>query len=102
MMKVKIEPGYEHVNVHMIFDIDMDGKFTRKSRLMVDGHTTAPPSPITYSSVVSRESVRIEFLPVSLNDLDMLVVGNFNTNLAASEGQEQDEGVTAAMAEEGL
>ena len=28
--KVKIRPGYEHVNVHMIFGINMDGKFSRK------------------------------------------------------------------------
>ena len=32
--KVKIRPGYEHVNVHMIFDIKMDGKSTRKARLV--------------------------------------------------------------------
>ena len=28
--KVKNRPGYEHVNVHMVFDTKMDGKFTRK------------------------------------------------------------------------
>ena len=42
--KGKIKPGYEHVNAHMIFDIKMDGKFTRKSILVVDVHTTAPSS----------------------------------------------------------
>ena len=67
MRKGNIKPGYEHVNVHMIFDIKMDGKFTRKSRLVVEGHKTEPPSSITYSSVVSRESVRISFLLSSLN-----------------------------------
>ena len=25
MRKGKIKPGYEHINVHMIFDINMDG-----------------------------------------------------------------------------
>ena len=69
MSRINIKPGYEHVNVHMIFDIKMDGKFTRKARLVADGHTTAPPSSITYSIVVSREIVRISFLPASLNDL---------------------------------
>ena len=44
MSKGKIKPGYEHVNAHMIFDIKMDGKFTRKSILVVDVHTTAPSS----------------------------------------------------------
>ena len=40
--KENIKPGYENVNVHMIFDINMDGKFTRRARLVADGRTTAP------------------------------------------------------------
>ena len=59
MRKWKIKPGYEHVNVHMIFDINMDGKFTRNEILVADGHTTELPSSITYSSVVSMDSVSI-------------------------------------------
>ena len=54
MRKGEIKPGYYNANVHMIFDINMDGKFTRKEILVTDGHTTAPRSSITYSSVVSR------------------------------------------------
>ena len=46
----------------MIFDINMDGKFTRKAILVADGHTIEPSSSMTYSSVVSRESVRIAFI----------------------------------------
>ena len=69
MRKGKIKPGYEHINVHMIFDINMDGKFTKNAILVADGHTIAPPSSITYSSVVSREIVRIAFLLASLNYL---------------------------------
>ena len=38
-----INSGCEHVNMHMIFDKKMDGKFTRKEKLVADGHTTAPP-----------------------------------------------------------
>ena len=30
MRKGKNRPGYEHINVNMIFDINMDGKFTRR------------------------------------------------------------------------
>ena len=44
MRKGKINTGYEHANVHMIFDIKIDGKFTRKSILVADGYTTVPPS----------------------------------------------------------
>ena len=28
--KGKVKPGYYHINVHMIFEINMDGRFTRK------------------------------------------------------------------------
>ena len=76
--KVKIRPEYEHVNVNMIFDINMYGKFTRKERLVADVHTTAPSSLIKHSSVVSKEIIGIEFLPASLNDLDIFeyTIGN--------------------------
>ena len=62
MRIVNIKPRYEHINVHMISDINMDGKFTRKDILVSDSHTIAPSSSITYSYVVSRDSVRIELL----------------------------------------
>ena len=55
----------------MIFDIKMDGKFTCRVRLVAGGHKMAPPSSITYSIVVTRESVRLVFLISGLNDLDM-------------------------------
>ena len=71
MRKGNTNPGYEHVNVRMISYIKMYGKFTRKAILVADGHTTAPPSSITYSIVVSRDSVRISFLLASLNDLNI-------------------------------
>ena len=78
MRKGKIKPGYEHVDVHMIFDIKMDGNFTRKARLVAGGHKTSPPSSMTYSSVVPREIVRVSFLLAPLNDLDIFAyyIGN--------------------------
>ena len=87
MREGKIKPGHEHVNVHMIFDIKMYGKFTIKARLVADSHTTAPPSSITYSSVVSRDSVRIAFLLASLNDLDIFAcdIGNAYLNDKCSD-----------------
>ncbi len=33
-------PGHGEVRVHMIFDIKMDGNFTRKARLVCNGHET--------------------------------------------------------------
>ena len=46
--------GYQEIHCHMIFDINMDRPFTRKARYVAGSHTTDPPPPITYSSVVFR------------------------------------------------
>ena len=50
--------------------------------MVADGHTTALPSLIKYSNFVSRESVRIEFILASLNDLDIIAcdIGNAYLN----------------------
>jgi Reverse transcriptase (RNA-dependent DNA polymerase) len=53
--------GYQEIRCHVIFDVNkMD--FTRKARFVAGGHTTDTPSLITYSSVVSRDSVRLASL----------------------------------------
>ena len=83
MKNGKVKPGYKFCGTHMIFDIKMDGKFTRKARLVADGHTTDAPSSITYSSVVSRESVRLALLLASLNNLDIAACGIGNAYLNA-------------------
>jgi hypothetical protein len=54
----------------MIFDVKMD--FARKAHFVAAGHMTEPPGSFTYASVVARESVRIAFLIVALNDADSL------------------------------
>jgi len=48
----------------------------------VGRHTTKTPASSTYSSVVSRESVRVAFLLAVLNDLDAFaaIVGNAYLN----------------------
>jgi hypothetical protein len=56
--------GFQEINCHMIFDIKMD--ITRKARFVAGGHRTEPPASITYSSVVSRDSVQLAFLTAAL------------------------------------
>lgn len=46
--------------------------FTRKARFVANGLTTETPASITYSSVVSRDSVRLAFLIATLNELDIM------------------------------
>jgi hypothetical protein len=74
--------GYKWIKCHMIFDVKMD--FTRKARFVAGGHMTDPPASITYSSVVSRDSVRIAFMLAALNDIDILACDIGNAYLNAS------------------
>ena len=77
--------GFQEIKCHMIFDVKMD--LTRKARFVAGGHMTEPPASITYSSVVSRDSVRIAFLLAALNDLDILAcdIGNAYLNAPCRE-----------------
>jgi hypothetical protein len=77
--------GYTEIRCHMIFDIKMD--FTRKARFVAGGHLTEAPTSITYSSVVSRDSVRLAFLIAGLNDLDITAcdIGNAYLNAPCRE-----------------
>ena len=61
--------GYREIRCHMIFDIKMDGSFACKACHVAGGHTTDPPFSITYSSVVSRDSIRIAFTLAALNNV---------------------------------
>ena len=65
----------------MIFDVKVD--FTRKARFVAGGHWTDAPSQLTYSSVVTRDSVRIAFLIAALNELDILAADTGNAYLHA-------------------
>ena len=83
----KVLVGYQQIRCHWIFDIKMDGLCTRKARLVAGGHTTNPPSSTTYSSVVSRDSVRIAFLIAALHELDIWAadIGNAYLNAPCRE-----------------
>ncbi|MGH3053464.1 MAG: reverse transcriptase domain-containing protein, partial [Gaiellaceae bacterium] len=77
--------GYKKIPLRMIFDVKMD--FTRKARLVAGGHKTDPPTSLTYSSVASRESVRLAFLLAGLNNLEIIMtdVGNAYLNATTKE-----------------
>ena len=77
---------WQFVKTHMVFDIRIDG-LVRKARLVADGHMTEAPSATTYSSVVSRDSVRIAFLVAALNGLEVKAanIGNAYLNAPCRE-----------------
>ena len=81
--KEDIPIGYQHIKCHMIFDVKLGENFRRKARLVGGGHTTTAPASITYSSVVSRDSVRIALTITALNDLDILACDIQNAYLTA-------------------
>ena len=77
----EIPVGSKKINYHLIFEVKMD--LTRKARLVAGGHLNRNvPRHTTYSSVVSRESVRICFTLAALNNLDVLSgdIGNAYLN----------------------
>jgi hypothetical protein len=61
----------------------MGENFRRKARLVANGNETESPAALTYSSVVSRDSVRIALLVASLNDLQLLSCDIQNAYLTA-------------------
>ena len=75
--------GYKKIDCHMIFDVKLGENYRRKARLVAGGHKTEAPASITYSSVVSRDSVRIALLIAALNELDVLSCDIQNAYLTA-------------------
>jgi hypothetical protein len=67
----------------VIFDIKMDGDFTRKARLVAGSHKTVVPASVTCSSVFSQESVRLAFAIAGLNDLEVHAADASNACLHA-------------------
>jgi hypothetical protein len=71
----------------MIFYVKMD--FTRKARFVAGGHMMeAPNSSLTYSSLVSQDSVKIAFLIVALNDTNLMscyIISNAYLNAPCQE-----------------
>jgi hypothetical protein len=73
--------GLQEIGCHIVFNIKMD--FIRKARFCAGGHTTDTPAAMTYSSVVSRDSVRIGFMLAALNGLDVMACDLENAYLNA-------------------
>ena len=75
--------GYTRINCHVIWDVKLGENFRRKARFVAGGHQTQVPPSLTYSSVVSRDSVRIALTIAALNGLDILSCDIQNAYLSA-------------------
>ena len=81
--KNAIPKGYTNITTHMVFDVKL-GTLARKARLCTDGHKVPGlPKASTYSSIPSRDSVRILFLLAALNGLEVLSAYIQNAYLSA-------------------
>ena len=77
------DKSYTKITTHMAFGVKL-GTLTRKARLCADGHKVPTlPKESTYSSVPSRDSVRIFFLLAALNGIDILSADIQNVYLTA-------------------
>ena len=79
----KLPSGYQEIKCHMIFDVKIGENFHRKAWLVAGGHTTEAPDTLTYSSVVSRDSVRIALTIAALNGLQVMACNIQNAYLTA-------------------
>jgi hypothetical protein len=77
----KVSKGYKKIECHMVYDVKID--LTRKARLVAGGHQTDVQKESVYSSVVSRDSVRIALTLASLNSLNVLAADFQNAYLNA-------------------
>ena len=77
--------GYQKITCHVIFDVKMD--FTWKSRFVSNGSKTEAPVALTYSSVVSRDIVRLALFISALNYLGVMTcdIGNAYLNAPYKE-----------------
>ena len=53
----QLPSGFQEIKCHTIFDVKIGENFRRKARLVAGGHTADAPAALTYSSVVSRNSI---------------------------------------------
>ena len=62
--------GSKGIEVNIFFDIKYM-TLTNKVRLVPSAHKAEVPNAALYSSVVSREKIRLAFLDAALNDLEV-------------------------------
>ena len=77
-----ITVGHQQIRCHIKFDVNMDS-FQRKFRMVAGGHMTEAPAKLTYTSVKSRDSVRIALTLAALNYLEVKEADIQNAYLTA-------------------
>ena len=81
--KDQLPVGYQFMKCHMIFYVKFGENVRRKARLVAGGHMTDTLAALMYSSVASRDSVRIALTLAALNDLQVMSCDIQNAYLMA-------------------
>ena len=75
--------GYQEIMGHVFFDIKLGENFMRKARYYADRHKTESPAALTYSTVVSWDSVKIILTTAATNKLKVMGADVQNAFLTA-------------------
>ena len=67
----QIPPGYQKIKCHIIFEIKFSENFRWKARFVTGRHMNEASTSLTYSTVVSCDSVRIILMIAALNGLEI-------------------------------
>ncbi len=73
---------YKLIKCHMMFDSKIED-FQRKARMVAGGYMTGAPMIMTYTSVVSCETVHIALTLAALNDLEVKAADILNAYISA-------------------
>ena len=75
--------GYQEITGHIVFDIKLGENFSQKSRYCADGHKIKSPAALTYSMVVSRDSVTIILSTDAMNGFEVMGANVYNAFMTA-------------------
>ena len=79
----QLSSRFQEIKCHIIYDVKIGENLNSKVCLVVGGHTTGAPATLTYSSVISRNSVRIALTVAALNELEVMACDIQNAYLTA-------------------
>ena len=79
----EIDIAYQKMICHLLFDIKIGENFCTKARFVAGGHTTDTYAYLTYTSVVTRNYIRITLSITALNDLNIMACDIQNAYLTA-------------------
>ena len=79
----QLPSGFQEIKCHTSFDVKIGETFCRKAQLVAGGHTADAPATLTYSSVLSHNSIQIALTIAALNEVEVMACDIQNAYLTA-------------------